>query len=234
MKLSTPRWWYVRERAPAPVTVSYTHLDVYKRQLLLRRWAAELAGVPEWLQEEAYHAVGDSAEAAALLLPDATEKADRPLAEWVEGVILPLREKDEAAQRAAVRDAWAELDDPGRYVLNKLITGGLRVGVSQRLLMRALAETAALPEATIAHRLMGSWEPTPAFYSTLVGPDDPGANAEADLARPYPFFLAYPLESDPVALGDVAEWQAEWKWDGIRAQLVRRDGQTFLLSLIHI
>lgn len=198
--------------------------------LLLRRWAAELAGVPEWLQEEAYHAVGDSAEVAALLLPDATEKADRPLAEWVEGVILPLREKDEAAQRAAVRDAWAELDDPGRYVLNKLITGGLRVGVSQRLLMRALAETAALPEATIAHRLMGSWEPTPAFYSTLVGPDDPGANAEADLARPYPFFLAYPLESDPAALGDVAEWQAEWKWDGIRAQLVRRDGQTFLWS----
>ena len=198
--------------------------------LLLRRWAAELAGVPEWLQEEAYHAVGDSAETAALLLPDATEKADRPLAEWVEGVILPLREKDEAAQRAAVRDAWAELDDPGRYVLNKLITGGLRVGVSQRLLMRALAETAALPEATIAHRLMGSWEPTPAFYSTLVGPDDPGANAEADLARPYPFFLAYPLESDPAALGDVAEWQAEWKWDGIRAQLVRRDGQTFLWS----
>ena len=198
--------------------------------LLLRRWAAELAGVPEWLQEEAYHAVGDSAEVAALLLPDATEKADRPLAEWVEGVIMPLREKDEAAQRAAVRDAWAELDDPGRYVLNKLITGGLRVGVSQRLLMRALAETAALPEATIAHRLMGSWEPTPAFYSTLVGPDDPGANAEADLARPYPFFLAYPLESDPAALGDVAEWQAEWKWDGIRAQLVRRDGQTFLWS----
>lgn len=198
--------------------------------LLLRRWAAELAGVPEWLQEEAYHAVGDSAETAALLLPDATETADRPLAEWVEGVILPLREKDEAAQRAAVRDAWAELDDPGRYVLNKLITGGLRVGVSQRLLMRALAETAALPEATIAHRLMGAWEPTPAFYSTLVGPDDPGANAEADLARPYPFFLAYPLESDPAALGDVAEWQAEWKWDGIRAQLVRRDGQTFLWS----
>ena len=84
--------------------------------LLLRRWAAELAGVPEWLQEEAYHAVGDSAEAAALLLPDAVETADRPLAEWVESVILPLREKDEANQRAAIRDAWAELDDPGRYL----------------------------------------------------------------------------------------------------------------------
>ncbi len=198
--------------------------------LLLRRWAAELAGVPEWLQEEAYHAVGDSAEAAALLLPDAVETADRPLAEWVEGVILPLREKDEADQRAAVRDAWAELDDPGRYVLNKLITGGLRVGVSQRLLMRALAESAALPEATIAHRLMGAWEPTADFFAALVGPDLPGTDTAADLARPYPFFLAYPLEGGPAALGDVTEWQAEWKWDGIRAQLVRRDGQTFLWS----
>ncbi len=198
--------------------------------LLLRRWAAEMAGVPEWLQEEAYHAVGDSAEAAALLLPDAEQTVDRPLAEWVEGVILPLREKDEAGQRVAIRNAWAELDDPGRYVFNKLITGGFRVGVSQRLLMRALAESAALPEATIAHRLMGTWEPTPDFYTALVGPDDPGANAEADLARPYPFFLAYPLEADPATLGDVAEWQAEWKWDGIRAQLIRRGGQTFLWS----
>ena len=203
--------------------------------LLLRRWAAELAGVPEWLQEEAYHAVGDSAEAAALLLPDASQAADRPLSAWVEGVILPLREKDEAAQRAAVLAAWDQLDDPGRYVFNKLLTGGFRVGVSQRLLMRALADAAGLPQATIAQRLMGAWEPTPAFYAALVAPDTPGEpDADGALAtdpgRPYPFFLAYPLESDPATLGDVAEWQAEWKWDGIRAQLIRRGGQTFLWS----
>ena len=198
--------------------------------LLLRRWAAELAGIPEWLQEEAYHAVGDSAETAALLLPDAARAANRPLSAWVEEVILPLREKDEAAQRAAVLDAWAALDDPGRYVFNKLITGGFRVGVSQRLLMRALAEVAALPEATIAHRLMGAWEPTPDFYIALVGPDEPGGDSAADAARPYPFFLAHPLEADPATLGDVSEWQVEWKWDGIRAQLIRRGGQTFLWS----
>ena len=195
--------------------------------LLLRRWAAELAGLPEWLQEEAYHAVGDSAETAALLLPDAAHAGDRPLREWVEGVILPLRELDETGQRAAVVDAWAELDDPQRYVFNKLITGGLRVGVSQRLLIRALAESAVLPEATIAHRLMGAWEPTPEFYTALVHPDEV---AGEDASRPYPFFLAYPLEDDPATLGDVGEWQAEWKWDGIRAQLIRRDGQTYLWS----
>lgn len=195
--------------------------------LLLRRWAAEAAGIPEWLQEEAYHAVGDSAETAALLLPVAGHASERPLHEWVEEVILSLREKDEAAQRAAVLAAWAELDDAQRYVFNKLITGGFRVGVSQRLLVRALAEVAALPDATIAHRLMGAWEPTPDFYERLAHPDE---QPEEDLGRPYPFFLAYPLEGDPATLGDVAEWQVEWKWDGIRAQLIRRGGRTFLWS----
>jgi DNA ligase-1 len=195
--------------------------------LLLRRWAAEAAGIPEWLQEESYHAVGDSAETAALLLPAADRASDRPLRHWVEGVILPLRDQDEAGQRAAVLDAWAELDDAQRYVFNKLITGGFRVGVSQRLLVRALAESAALPDATIAHRLMGAWEPTPAFYEALVDADE---HTGEEAGRPYPFFLAYPLEADPATLGDIAEWQVEWKWDGIRAQLIRRGGQTFLWS----
>jgi DNA ligase-1 len=195
--------------------------------LLLRRWAAEVAGLPEWLQEESYHAVGDSAETAALLLPAAGAASERPLHGWVENIILSLREKDEAEQRVAVVAAWAELDDDQRYLFNKLITGGFRVGVSQRLLVRALAESAALPDTTIAHRLMGSWEPTTAFYESLVHPEEQSGE---DAGRPYPFFLAYPLESDPSALGDIAEWQVEWKWDGIRAQLIRRDGVTFLWS----
>ncbi len=195
--------------------------------LLLRRWAAEVAGLPEWLQEEAYHAVGDSAEAAALLLPAADQLSDRPLHQWVENVIFQLREKDEADQRAAVLAAWAELDDPQRYVFNKLITGGFRVGVSQRLLVRALAEAAALPDATIAQRLMGTWEATPDFYAALVHPDEELGDT---IGRPYPFFLAYPLEADPATLGDPAEWQVEWKWDGIRAQLIRRNGEIFLWS----
>ncbi len=194
---------------------------------LLRRWAAEVAGVPEWLQEESYHAVGDSAEAAALLLPVAERSSGRPLHDWIERVVLPLRELPEAEQRAAVVAAWDELDDDQRYLFNKLITGGFRVGVSQRLLVRALAAAASLPDTTIAHRLMGAWEPAAAFYETLVHPEE---QAGEDAGRPYPFFLAYPLEGDPAQLGDVAEWQVEWKWDGIRAQLIRRGGETFLWS----
>ncbi len=197
---------------------------------LLRHWAGELAGISEWLLVEAYSAVGDSAETVTLLLPPSTTATDLPLQEWVENRVLPLYNLDEAAQRAAVVSYWQELDEQSRFVFNKLLTGSLRVGVSQRLLVRALAEATALtnpvPDEVIAHRLMGSWEPTAGFYQQLLDPQV----EDADVSRPYPFFLAYPLEDEPSALGDVAEWQAEWKWDGIRAQLIRRQGQTFLWS----
>lgn len=193
---------------------------------LLRAWAAEAAGIPEWLLVEAYSAVGDSAETVTLLLPPGEATSDLPLAKWVEGRVLRLYTLAEDEQRAAVLGAWAELDEAGRFVFNKLITGSLRVGVSQRLLVRALAEVSGVDDETIAHRLMGSWEPTPAFYRSLMAPEA----ADADVSRPYPFFLAYPLEAEPETLGPVTEWQAEWKWDGIRAQLIRRQGQVFIWS----
>ena len=191
---------------------------------LLRRWAAELAGIPEWLLAESYSAVGDSAETAALLLPPAQAADNEPLHRWVETRVLPLYDLTEAAQRTSVELAWAHLDETGRFVYNKLITGALRVGVSQRLLVRALAEVSGLDDEAIAHRLMGAWEPTPAFYAALLASD----TEDADVSRLYPFFLAYPLAVEPATLGNVAEWQAEWKWDGIRAQLIRRQGETFL------
>lgn len=193
---------------------------------LLRLWAADLTGIPIWLLEESYGAVGDSAETAVLLLPPATAASEQSLRTWIEERILPLRQLDADGQREAVLQAWGELDDAERFVFSKLITGAFRVGVSQRLLTRALAEYSGVDAAVIAHRLMGSWKPTPRFFEELVA----GDTTDADRSRPYPFFLAYPLEQDPQVLGDVAEWQVEWKWDGIRAQLIRRDGETFLWS----
>ncbi|QJW98381.1 ATP-dependent DNA ligase [Frigoriglobus tundricola] len=192
----------------------------------LRLWARELAGVPEWLFDEAYHHVGDVAETVALLLPSADRASDAALSEWVGRRLLPLRDLEEEAQKAAVLRAWAELDAGQRFVWNKLITGEFRVGVSQLLVVRALAQVSKLPADVISHRLMGTWEPTPAFYTGLVAAD----SGDAERSRPYPFFLAHPLEGDPAALGSVADWQAEWKWDGIRAQVVRRGGQAFVWS----
>jgi DNA ligase-1 len=192
----------------------------------LCEWATVAAGLSGWLFEESYHAVGDLAETIALLLPAPAVSSDMPLSVWVNQRLLPLRELPVDEQRRQLEAAWAELDGPQRFVWNKLITGAFRVGVSQTLVTRALAEVAGVDQAVLAHRLMGAWEPTAVFYRGLIGTD----TADADHSRPYPFFLATPLENGPEALGDVAEWQAEWKWDGIRAQLLRRAGQSYLWS----
>jgi DNA ligase-1 len=118
------------------------------------------------------------------------------------------------------------MDAGQRFVWNKLITGAFRVGVSQGLVIRALAKVGETDAATVAHRLMGDWEPTPESFARLLSDD----GKDADASRPYPFFLAHPIDGDPASLGSVDDWQAEWKWDGIRAQLIRRSGRTFLWS----
>ena len=192
----------------------------------LREWAGEAAGLPPWLIEECYDAVGDGAETAALLLPPSGSGSDLPLHRWVEERLLPLRGEEEAIQQREVWRAWSELDGTELYLWNKLITGSFRVGVSQKLVVRGLARASGIDEATIAHRLMGTWEPTPESYLHLFAED----TQDADISRPYPFFLAYALENVPEALEDAAGWQAEWKWDGIRAQLIRRAHSTFLWS----
>jgi DNA ligase 1 len=192
----------------------------------MRAWAAEEAGVSDWLFQESYDAVGDIAETIALLLPPPERSSDRPLSEWIEGRLLPLRGRAEDDQRAALLSAWRELDDRQRFVWNKLISGGFRVGVSAQLVTRALGEAGGIDPAVVAHRLMGDWQPSAGFFERLMARD----SADADISRPYPFFLAHALEQPLEDLGGRDEWQAEWKWDGIRSQLIRRGGQTFLWS----
>lgn len=200
-----------------------------KRLIPVRRlagWAMEAGEVPDWLFEECYHAVGDLAETIALLLPEPAIASDLSLHRWVEERLLPLAGEDEETQRGVILEAWSSLGDTERFVWNKLITGSFRVGVSQSLVVRALSRTSGVDEPTIAHRLMGSWEPTADRFRRLLS-DETG---DADLSRPYPFFLAYALEGELEELGETAEWQAEWKWDGIRAQLIRRGGATYIWS----
>ncbi len=196
----------------------------------LAEWAMEEAGVPEWLFADCYHAVGDFAETIALLLPANTHEQspapDLPLHYWVESRLLPLATADDATRRARLVSAWREMDERQRFAWNKLITGEFRVGVSQNLVVRAIAALSDLSTATVSHRLMGDWQPSGAFWRELVAPEA----GITDISRPYPFFLAYPLEGELEQLGDPAEWQVEWKWDGIRAQLIRRQASVFLWS----
>jgi DNA ligase-1 len=193
----------------------------------LRAWAAEASGLPDWLVEESYSHVGDLAETCCLLLPEPEHAPPaRSLQHWIEDALLPLRGADEAQRCQRVLDAWRSLPFAQRLVFTKLLTGALRVGVAQGVVQQVLARRSGLPLATIAQRLLGDWTPSPAFHAGLLSQQaQPG-----DASQPYPFFLASPLEREVESLGAIEDWLLEWKWDGIRLQLIRRGGETALWS----
>ena len=196
---------------------------------LLYRWLIEAAALPEWLIEESVAAVGDMAETIALLMENGRNEAsasDIALAEWIDGRLLPLRDVAVEEQRAAIVNWWRTLPYRECFLLNKLLTGELRVGVSALLVTRAIAQTLDIPRPDIARRLMGEWLPSTQFWEGLASRD----TSSTAPSTPYPFFLASPLEGGPAALGPPSAWQIEWKWDGIRAQLIRRNDQCFIWS----
>lgn len=193
----------------------------------LANWACDIAGVSDWLFEECYDMVGDLGETIALILPNSSQHSDTTLDSLIEEKVLPLKGASELTQRSIVTEAWNSLSDNERFLFNKLLTGAFRVGVSQQLVVKALAEYANLDARVIAQRLMGEWQPNAAFFQKLVNPEQ----SENDLNHPYPFYLAFPLgETDIPNLADAPSWYAEWKWDGIRAQLIKRKNQISIWS----
>jgi DNA ligase 1 len=194
---------------------------------LLLAWVAERSGLPTWLVDECHHRVGDLAETVALLLPQPGRPVAIPLHRLVAERLMPLAGLPEPERKARIATTWDELDTRERLVYHKLITGEFRLGVARNLVVRALAQVARLPAPVIAHRLLGAWEADATGFANLLAPD---AGHTADPARPYPFCLAHPLAGEPGTLGPPAAWQAEWKWDGIRAQIVRRAGHTGIWS----
>jgi DNA ligase-1 len=206
---------------------------------LLREWVSAVTGNPLWLVEESYNVVGDLAETLALLLRDTPQEkgSDMPLHRVAEERVLPLPKLSDEERRALVERTWTEFSAPQRLVWHKLITGEFRVGVSSTLVVRALAGVARVAPAVMAHRIMGQWKPTEENYRAFMT----GDNGAADPHQPYPFFLAYPLEPAMVEkmsgaeaehpnLGFADRWQIEWKWDGIRAQLIHRQGKIAVWS----
>ena len=196
----------------------------------LRALACEAANLPEWLFEAGYAVTGDLAEAIAYVLPDPVDRFDEPLSDWMEQRILPMRALDAAARREAVLAAWRGLSADERFMFVKLVGGGFRVGVSKLLVQRALAEWSGADAAGIAQRMMGYTDidtpPTEASFRALLVEAPHGERG----GQPYPFFLAHALPGEPAALGDRGDWLAEWKYDGIRAQVVKRDGQVWIWS----
>lgn len=202
---------------------------------VLRALACARAGIADWLFDECYQAVGDLAETIAHVLPPPSTCSDVGLAVWVEQRLLPLRDETPETQAVHITGYWDELDTPERFLLTKLIGGGFRVGVSKLLVQRALAESAGIDPKVVAQRMMGSTDkaarPDAGGYARLISPDaEPGGDA----GQPYPFFLAHPLDAAiddfDAALGPPADWLIEWKYDGIRAQVVRRTQQVWIWS----
>ncbi|OEC51715.1 ATP-dependent DNA ligase [Pseudomonas sp. AP42] len=204
---------------------------------LLRDMATEAAGIEPWLFEESYQSVGDLAETISLLLPESTYTSEDGLAVWLEEKLLPLRSLPPMDLAERLPALWAQLDQPSLMVCIKLITGSFRVGVSKLLVTRALAAMADLDSKRVAQRLVGytdlSNRPTAEGYLKLIAAESSDEHAQRG-GQPYPFFLAHglaqPVEQFDTLLGPPADWQVEWKFDGIRAQLVKREGRLWVWS----
>lgn len=204
---------------------------------ILRALAVQVCGLSLWLFEESYQAVGDLAETISLVLPESPHTSDEGLALWIEEKLLPLRGESPDVLAERLPALWAQLDRPSLMLCIKLITGSFRVGVSKLLVTRALATMAGLDSKRVAQRLVGytdlSHRPTAASYLKLIAAESDDEHAQRG-GQPYPFFLAHalsaPVEQFDALLGPASDWQVEWKWDGIRAQVIKRDGHLWVWS----
>lgn len=192
---------------------------------LLRLWASELSKIPLWLFEESYHIVGDLAETIALVIPPSEEVSEKSLHEFLEEMI-DLKKRSDEEKKEYLHENWLSLNYYERFVFSKLITGSFRIGVSQKLMTRALAKATGQEEDLLAHKLMGDWNPQYISFEKLILEQ----HEEDYLSKPYPFYLAYALEGELEELGDPKIWSAEHKWDGIRAQVILRSGQLYVWS----
>lgn len=192
---------------------------------LLRAWASELSNIPLWLFEDSYHIVGDLAETIALIVPDGQQNTQKSLTEFLKEMIA-LKSKPVESKKTYLFQNWSGLDYYERFVFTKLITGSFRIGVSQKLMTRALSNSTGIDEDVLAYKLMGNWDPNSISYHDLILEE----KASDYLSKPYPFYLAYAIEDKPSNLGNIEDWSVEHKWDGIRSQVIIRDGELFVWS----
>ncbi len=190
---------------------------------LLRYWISEEAQIPHWLFEDSYHVVGDLAETVSLVLPDSGKCSDKTLNFWLV-YLKSLEGMDEARKKDKILSALSALDKTEKFIFTKLITGSFRVGVSQNLIIRSIAEIYNEDTASIAYRITGNWDPYMTTFQDLLFHQD----KNEDASKPFPFYLAYPLEENIDTLGEEKNWAAEWKWDGIRGQLIFRNEMVYV------
>ena len=193
---------------------------------LLKLWCMEITGLQQWLFDEAYHTVGDLSEAISLMLPPAANVQVEITLPSLMDSLQTLQSGSDEDKKTFIISQWQQLSQPACLVFNKLLIGGFRIGVSENLIIQALAGLLGKDPQVVAHLIAGSWNPYSTTFAELIHQSE----GVADQSKLYPFYLAYPLEADIVSLGEPADWQIEWKWDGIRGQLIRRGGLLYLWS----
>ncbi len=192
---------------------------------LLRQWALEITRIPEWLFVESYSAVGDLGETLSLILPNAENEIDKSLTQWM-SELSTLKNQSEEEKKQYVLESWNGLNHVERFIFNKLIGGSFRIGVSKKLLINAVSKYSGVESTVLMHSIMGKWEMDEVDFDELIQ----GTHINPDDSKPYPFSLAYPLEKEVTELGDRTKWQAEYKWDGIRGQFIKRNDEIFIWS----
>ena len=197
---------------------------------LLKNWCSEFCHIPLWLLDECYHTAGDLSETIALLVEASNTITEvpqnHPLHYYIEQFIL-LEKATEEDKKLFMLQGWAQLESiTEKFVFNKLLSGSFRIGVSQQLMVNALAKVSGVANSVIAHRISGNWNPASITFNELLSDE----NNVADISKPYPFYLAYPLEAAVETLGSIDDWQVEWKWDGIRGQIIKRNDNFFVWS----
>lgn len=219
------------ERAPDNDKVWFIALFTGKRPKrnvntnYMKEWALEITHLPFWLFQESYSSVGDLGETLSLILPPPTEKIDKSLSEWMNEII-GLKDKSDSEKKEFVLNSWNGLDYTERLIFNKLLGGSFRIGVSDKTLINALTKFSNQESRALMHSLMGKWLPNEVSFQELISAE----NVNPDNSKPYPFCLAYPLEKNLEELGTPNEWQIEYKWDGIRGQIIRRNDEVFIWS----
>jgi DNA ligase-1 len=191
----------------------------------VQEWALEQAGIPQWLYRESYSSVGDMAETISLLLPVSESTSEKTLSEWF-GEFIAIAKRPDEEKKDFLINAWKHLSPYEIFVFNKLMMGSFRIGVSQTLVIRAVSEATNQEAAVVTHRIMGHWDPVGTTFKELIHSENPGDQH----SKPYPFYLAYAIEGGVENLGEPAEWFAEWKWDGIRAQIIYRNKELYIWS----
>ena len=191
-----------------------------------REWAAEASGFPEWLVEECFNAVGDLPETISLLLPEAPEGIARSLSYWIR-YLSSLEGSSDEERKESVMHAWSQMSKKEIFVFNKIASSTMKIAVSQNILVKALSLYTGINSAVLMHRLMNKWNADEFSFNEFIGE---GEEEIKNDSVPYPFFLASPLQEDTSSLGIPTEWLAEWKWDGIRVQVIKRSGELFIWS----